>query len=173
VPKAQNKCLFVAEDNLDDEILLRRVLRELDPQAKVTLAHDGEQALTMLNDGVKPDLIILDMNMPKMDGLTVLKAVREDDELNMVPVVVFSSSEAEKQQCLDGGATFFVQKPIDIDEYKRAVKFIVDEMVVSTLLHEVSKFASEFGYKEVSGRLPLFGGIYGFLGNMSLFKKLY
>ena len=117
--------IFLVEDNPADVLLTRQALSKYPFPLHIQVAQDGEQALTTLTSPeFKPKLIILDLNMPKVDGHTVLERYRAKD----VPVVIFSSgsNEAEVQRALDLGAREYVKKPIGFRPFVDAVCGIVD-----------------------------------------------
>jgi len=117
--------VFLIEDNPADVLLTRQALSKYPIPLKIRVAKDGEQALTTLGAAeFKPNLIILDLNMPKVDGHTVLERFRSND----VPVVIFSSgsNEAEVDRALALGAREYVRKPIGFLPFVNAVCGIVD-----------------------------------------------
>lgn len=107
------KCLLVDDDDDDREIFCL-ALEKIDPAIECTTARDGVEALSILN-GKKyiPDYIFLDLNMPIMDGKECLKGIRKQNHLNTVPVIIFSTSSAEKdkEEAKKLGATAFITKP--------------------------------------------------------------
>lgn len=114
--------ILVVEDNRPDVLLLRYVLeQEPEWQTDVVVAEDGEKAIEYLlspeND--KPDLVILDLNLPKRDGMEVLKVIRNSPEINRLPVIVFSSSPEEviRSRVLQGNlrAECYITKPDEFD----------------------------------------------------------
>jgi CheY-like chemotaxis protein len=117
--------VLLVEDNAGDIMMVRQALaREPFPVA-IHVAVDGKQAAQMLETRhFEPDLVILDLNIPKVHGLSVL----EKGEPH-IPVVVFTSSEsrADRQRAYDLGVKDFVRKPIDLDQYAAAVSRIVRE----------------------------------------------
>jgi len=123
--------VFLIEDNPADVLLTRQALSKYPIPLKIRVAKDGEQALMTLGTSeFKPNLIILDLNMPKIDGHTVLERYRSKD----VPVVIFSSgsNEAEVQRALALGAREYVKKPIGFRPFVDAVCGIVDRWLRRT-----------------------------------------
>ena len=121
--------ILLIEDNPADVLLTRQALSKYPIPLHIRVAHDGEQALATLRaHEFKPDLIILDLNMPKVDGHTVLAEYQDKDD---VPVVVFSSgrNEAEVQRALSLGAREYIRKPIGFRPFADAVCGIVDRWV--------------------------------------------
>jgi CheY-like chemotaxis protein len=121
---------FLVEDNATDADLVTRVLKKTDRTVQVHLARDGEQALQMLHNWTgpfpNPLVILLDLKLPKIDGLEVLKIIKSDQKLKILPVVVLSSSNQPKdiQQAYQHGANSFVIKAIDFDEFSNNIETI-------------------------------------------------
>ena len=116
----------MVEDNPADVLLVRVALSQFWLPVKLLVAKDGEQALKMLSSSeFHPQLIILDLNMPRVDGQAVLQQYREQE--HEIPIVIFSSTQnkAEVQKALALGACEYVQKPIGYEPYADAVRGIV------------------------------------------------
>lgn len=127
------KTILLVEDNPDDEILTLRALKKNRIGNEVVVAHDGVEALdyifgTGIYDGRDPkdipQLILLDLKLPKIGGLEVLQRLRADDRTRYIPVVVLTSSSEEQDiiSSYDLGANSFVQKPVDFDEFIEATR---------------------------------------------------
>jgi two-component system, chemotaxis family, response regulator Rcp1 len=124
--------ILLVEDNAGDVRLTREALREGGIAAELTAVPDGEQALAYLRadgehaDAPRPDLILLDLNLPKKNGLEVLEEVRVDPELRRIPVVMLttSSSSRDVAACYDRGVNCYVVKPLDLDEFTRLIQAI-------------------------------------------------
>jgi len=123
-----NKLILLIEDNIDDERLTLRALRKNNIMNEVVIAGDGQQALDYLfglgnyagrDMAVMPSVVILDLKLPKLSGLEVLKQIRENDATSHVPVVVLTSSEDQSavEESYKLGANSFIQKPTDPSEY--------------------------------------------------------
>ena len=122
--------ILLVEDNEDDIVLTRRALARNKIRNPVVIARDGEEALELLlgtnGNGVKPAVVLLDLHLPKVDGLSVLKALRADPRTKLTPVVVLTSSKAE-QDVLAGyelHANSYIRKPVDFDQFAEAVRQI-------------------------------------------------
>jgi two-component system response regulator len=124
--------LLVEHSPLEVELTLRP-LRELDPSSLIEVARDGEEALDFLfargafrhrSGALPPRLILLDLKLPKLDGLEVLRAVRTHSRTSMAPVVVFTSSDDPRElaQCYQLGANSCVQKPVRHEELEAALQ---------------------------------------------------
>jgi len=126
--------ILLVEDNPGDVRLTREALREGPVPANLSVVADGEEALAFLRRqgqyaaAPRPDLILLDLNLPRMSGREVLAAVKADAKLRRVPVVVLTSSQAEPdvQASYDLGANCYVTKPVDYDRFIRAVRTVED-----------------------------------------------
>ncbi len=129
---AGDKTILLVEDNADDELLTRRTLRKNNVCNEVVVARDGAEALDYLfatgeYEGRDPDsmphLILLDLNLPRVDGLEVLRRIRADERTRLLPTVVFTSSE-EQAGVIDGyglGANSYIRKPVEVGEFRAAV----------------------------------------------------
>lgn len=121
---------FLIEDNAADVDLITRVLKKADKSTQIYLAQDGEDAIEMLNNWSgnipNPMIVLLDLKLPKIDGLDVLKIIKENSRLKPLPVVVLTSSnqnqDIEKAYLL--GANSYVIKAIDFDEFSKAIEMI-------------------------------------------------
>lgn len=130
----QDKSILLVEDNPDDELLTVRALNKLD-RIKVTVAESGTEALNLLfndedvqdpqNSNV-PDLVLLDLNLPVVDGLTVLKKIRANERTKKIPVIVLTSSGEEKdiRESYELGANSYIRKPVDFLEFKKIANLI-------------------------------------------------
>ena len=127
--------ILLVEDNPDDIELLMRALRKNNIANDITVAHDGAEALDYLygsgkwsdrDTNVTPRIILLDLKMPKMNGLQVLEKVRADERTALTPVIILTSSK-EEQDLICGyksGANSYVRKPVDFNEFVDAVRQI-------------------------------------------------
>ena len=116
----ENKKILLVEDNPDDELLTVRALKKNHLTNSIDVARDGQEALDYLfkdhqTRGTLPALIILDIKLPKIDGLEVLRRIRADENTKYVPVVMMTSSDQEEDILASYGlgANSFIRKPID------------------------------------------------------------
>jgi two-component system, chemotaxis family, response regulator Rcp1 len=124
--------ILLIEDNPGDVRLTREALKEAKFRNKVEVVGDGVEALAYLRQqgqysgAMRPHLIMLDLNLPRMDGREVLAAIKKDADLRRIPVVVLSSSEAETDiaRAYELHANAYVTKPVDIDHFLQVVKAI-------------------------------------------------
>ncbi len=125
--------ILLVEDNPDDEALTLRALKKNNIMNEVVVARDGVEALDYLfgkgvyadrDMSVMPNLILLDLKLPKIDGLEVLRHLRADDRTKILPVVILTSSK-EEQDLINGyslGANSYVRKPVDFSQFSEAVR---------------------------------------------------
>jgi two-component system response regulator len=118
--------ILLVEDNPDDIALTRRALERNDIRNPLVVAHDGEEALRTLGDGLRPALILLDLKLPKVGGLEVLRRMAADDRLRLIPTVVLTSSR-EEEDVVTGyrfGANSYIRKPVDFADFVEVVRHI-------------------------------------------------
>lgn len=128
-----NKGIMLVEDNPDDEALTLRALRKNNIQNDVVIARDGVEALDYLfgtglyvnrDTRVKPVVVLLDLKLPKVDGLEVLRRLREDTRTQLIPVVVLTSSKEEQDliSSYSFGCNSYIRKPVDFIQFVEAVR---------------------------------------------------
>jgi CheY-like chemotaxis protein len=117
--------ILLVEDNADDQSLTMRALR-MGTTANIEVAHDGQEALDyLLNDANElPHLVVLDLNLPGLDGLKVLQRIREDERTCITPVVVLTGFAApiDVIAAYRYGANSYVRKPIDFDHFAEVIQ---------------------------------------------------
>lgn len=124
--------ILLVEDNPGDVRLTREALREGKVRNNLSVAQDGVEALAFLRregayaEAPRPDLILLDLNLPKKDGREVLQEIKTDAGLRYIPVVVLTSSQAEKDilRAYDLHANCYVTKPVDFEQFSQVVQTI-------------------------------------------------
>lgn len=124
----RNKTILLIEDTADDERLILMSLKKNNIGNDVSVARDGQEALDFLFAGAgaqdPPAIILLDLKLPKIDGLDVLRRIRADARTKLLPVVILTSSNEERDR-VDSyglGANSYVRKPVDFREFAQAVK---------------------------------------------------
>lgn len=126
-----NMVILLVEDNPDDEALTLRALRKNNITNEVVVARDGAEALDQLfgtgkqnGQTIRPQVILLDLKLPKIDGLEVLRRIRADQRTKLLPVVILTSSNEERDrlQGYDIGANSYVRKPVDFVQFTEAVR---------------------------------------------------
>jgi two-component system response regulator len=125
--------ILLVEDNPDDELLAMRALRKNNVMNEVVVARNGVEALDYLfasgsyagrDTSTMPRLILLDLKLPKVDGLEVLKRLRSDQRTRLLPVVILTSSK-EREDMVEGyglGANSYVRKPVNFEQFVKAVE---------------------------------------------------
>ena len=124
--------VLLVEDNPGDVELTREALHDSKVHMRLSVASDGVEALAFLRaegafaDAPRPDLILLDLNLPKRDGRSVLAEIKQDRALRHIPVVILTSSQAEQDilKAYDLHANCYVTKPVDLDQFITIVRSI-------------------------------------------------
>jgi CheY-like chemotaxis protein len=139
--------ILLVDDSTNDVTLIKTALKEAHFGNEIVVAEDGEEAIDFLYrkgkyagyEGEKPILILLDIKMPFMDGIEVLKIIRADATFNHVPVVMLTSSRDtnDLQDCYNNGANSFVVKPVNINDFLGVVKDLGQYWVVINELPEL------------------------------------
>jgi two-component system, response regulator len=128
-----NKVILLVEDNEDDEVLTLRALKKNHIANDVVIARDGVEALDYLfgtgahagrDTKLQPQVVLLDLNLPRLSGHDVLKRMRADSRTRHVPVVVLTSSKEEEDvlQSYANGANAYVRKPVEFGQFTDAIK---------------------------------------------------
>lgn len=120
-----DKVILLVEDNADDEALTLRALKKNNICNEVVVARDGVRALEYLLNGPElPALVLLDLKLPKIDGLEVLRRVRAAPRTRLVSVVILTSSKEDRDLVsgYDLGANSYVRKPVDFEQFTEAVR---------------------------------------------------
>lgn len=126
-----NRPILMVEDNPDDEALLLRALKKHNIKNEIAVVRDGAEALDYLfrngtyedRGDANPAVVLLDLKLPKIDGLEVLRRVRDDERTKRVPVVILTSSDKQEDiaRGYDLGCNSFVRKPVEFDRFAEAV----------------------------------------------------
>ncbi len=125
--------ILLVEDNPDDELLTMRELKQQNLANHITVARDGVEALDYIfgqgayssrDPSDTPALVILDLKLPKVDGLEVLRRIRADERTRMMPVVILTSSDDQGDlvKSYNLGVNSYVRKPVNFDDFKKAVR---------------------------------------------------
>jgi two-component system, response regulator len=138
--KTHIKRILLVDDNANDVILIKNVLEENHFGNEIIVAEDGEEALDFLYKRGKfagdvsdyPIFILLDIKMPLMDGIEVLRIIRSDKSFNQIPVIMLTSSKEPRdlQECYNLGANSFTVKPVNINEFIKVVRDLGQYWVV-------------------------------------------
>lgn len=124
--------ILLVEDNPGDVRLTKEALKDATMKSNVHVVTDGEEAMSFLNqegdfaEVPRPDLILLDLNLPRKDGREVLEEIKADDRLKMIPVVVLTTSEAEQDiaRVYELHANCYITKPVDLDRFMDVIRTI-------------------------------------------------
>lgn len=124
--------ILLVEDNPGDVRLTQEALKENKVRNTMSVVEDGVEAISFLrqegnySDAPRPDLILLDLNLPKKDGREVLAEIKNDPDLKRIPVVVLTTSKAEEDiiKMYDNYANCYITKPVDLDEFISIIKSI-------------------------------------------------
>lgn len=123
---AEPKTILLVEDNADDEQLTLRAMRHSEIPNIIRVARDGAEALEFLfgPDARLPDLILMDLKLPKVSGLEVLERIRKEPTTKTIPIVILTSSDEERDivESYNLRANSYIRKPVDFDEFIDAVK---------------------------------------------------
>jgi CheY-like chemotaxis protein len=117
--------ILIIDDSEDDILLTKMVLAKIRGKLRVNAARDGEEGLSFLRRGTElPALILLDLKMPRMSGLDVLHAIRADERLRRIPVIIVTHSdlESDKETSYNCGANSFLNKSVDLDQFARQIR---------------------------------------------------
>jgi CheY-like chemotaxis protein len=126
--------ILLVEDNPADVRLTREALKEAKVVNRLSVVTDGEEAMAFLRrqgrhaEAPRPDLILLDLNLPRKDGREVLAEVKEDESLRSIPVVILTTSKSEEDvlRTYDLHANCFISKPVGLEQFLRVVESIED-----------------------------------------------
>ncbi len=127
----RDRSILLVEDNPDDEALTRRALAKNNIQNAIVVARDGAEALDCLfgtgahvGSPMAPEIVLLDLKLPKVDGLEVLRRIRTEPRTRLLPVVILTSSR-EERDIVTGyglGANSYIRKPVDFSQFVEAVR---------------------------------------------------
>lgn len=126
--------ILIVEDNPGDARLIKEVLFSYKNNFRLHLVEDGVEAMDFLrnkgdfSNSSKPDLILLDLNLPKMDGREVLAEIKSDGNLRLIPVVIMTTSQAEEDilKAYSLHANCYVTKPLELDQFVKTIRSIID-----------------------------------------------
>jgi two-component system response regulator len=130
----RNHMILLVEDNADDEALTLRAFRKNQLETEIIIARDGQEALDILfatgtyagQERALPELVLLDLKLPKVDGLEVLRRLRSEDGTRLLPVVIMTTSDEEQDRLRSYSlhANSFIRKPVDYNQFADTVRQI-------------------------------------------------
>ena len=129
------KVLFI-EDDMIESMKMQRAISKLQYKHTLVEAKNGEEALEILNGGDLPDIIFLDLNMPRMSGIEFLGILKSDERLKYLPTVILTTSEnrADLLECFKIGIAGYVIKPLKYEDYESKIKRVFDYWEISELI---------------------------------------
>ena len=132
-----SESILLVEDDQVDALMVKRILKEIKLGTRLDIVKDGEEALAFLRDpeNGRPGIIVLDLNMPRMNGIEFLKIAKKDDNLKMIPVVVLTTSKGEqdKVDSFNLGVAGYMIKPVDYQKFVEIVTTIDQYWTLSEL----------------------------------------
>jgi len=122
----EGKLILLVEDDPDHELLTIRALKKSNIANDVRVARDGEEAVNMIlgEEGLRPQVVLLDLKLPKLDGLEVLRRIRENEATRMLPIVVLTSSDEERDvvRSYKLGVNSYIRKPVNFNDFAEATR---------------------------------------------------
>jgi CheY-like chemotaxis protein len=135
--------ILIVDDDDDDRVLLAEALNEIRPNVDCINAGNGEEALKFLRLKAcsRPDIIFVDLNMPRFNGLQCLRELKKDEQLQNIPVIIYTTSKlhTDKEQALKTGACYFLTKPSSFKELCEILTEILNRTLNSTVIIENQK----------------------------------
>ena len=127
--------LFI-EDDMIETMKLQRAISKFESKHVIVEAKNGEEALTILNEGNLPDIILLDLNMPRMSGIEFLNILKSDARLKYLPTIILTTSEnrVDLLRCFEIGIAGYIIKPLKYEDYERKLKRVFDYWEISELI---------------------------------------
>jgi CheY-like chemotaxis protein len=122
--------ILLVEDDIIDQMAVKRSIRELDAKNSLIIKENGEEALVYLRqkENEKPMFVLLDLNMPKMGGLELLKILKEDPELKSIPIIILTTSKEDQDRIASfkQSVAGYIVKPVDYEQFRQTLKLIHD-----------------------------------------------
>ena len=119
------KSIFLVEDDLDDQEFFVEALHEIENASLYGIANDGEEALYKLNNPIRPDLIFMDVHMPRMNGIDCLAKILQTEQIRHIPVIMLSTAIPQIEMARSLGARGFIEKPSD----NRVLRTHLEQMI--------------------------------------------
>ena len=127
--------LFI-EDDMIETMKMQRAISKFQSKHKIIEAKNGEEALDILKGGNIPDIILLDLNMPRMSGIEFLSILKEDEKLKYLPTIILSTSEnrVDLLKCFEIGIAGYIIKPLKYEDYEAKLKRVFEYWEISELI---------------------------------------
>ena len=127
--------LFI-EDDMIETMKMQRAISKFQSKHKIIEAKNGEEALNILKGGTLPDIILLDLNMPRMSGIEFLSILKEDEKLKYLPTIILTTSEnrVDLLKCFEIGIAGYIIKPLKYEDYEAKLKRVFEYWEISELI---------------------------------------
>lgn len=129
--------ILLVEDDRVDAMTVKRALTDIQENNQLDIVQNGEEALIFLRDpkNKRPSIILLDLNMPRMNGIEFLRVIKQEKDLRLIPVIILTTSRAEldRIQSFELGASGYMVKPVDYSEFVEIMKTIKQYWTISEL----------------------------------------
>ena len=127
--------LFI-EDDMIETMKMQRAISKFQSKHKIIEAKNGEEALDILRGGTLPDIILLDLNMPRMSGIEFLSILKEDEKLKYLPTIILTTSEnrVDLLKCFEIGIAGYIIKPLKYEDYEAKLKRVFEYWEISELI---------------------------------------
>lgn len=127
--------LFI-EDDMIETMKLQRAISKFESKHKIVEAKNGEEALEILKGGEVPDIILLDLNMPRMSGIEFLSHLKSDERLKYLPTIILTTSEnrVDLLKCFEIGIAGYIIKPLKYEDYESKLKKVFEYWEISELI---------------------------------------
>ena len=127
--------LFI-EDDMIETMKMQRAVSKMESKHNIIEAKNGEEALSVLRDGNLPDIILLDLNMPRMSGIEFLNILKSDSRLKYLPTIILTTSEnrVDLLKCFEIGIAGYIIKPLKYEDYELKLKRVFDYWEISELI---------------------------------------
>lgn len=124
--------ILLVEDSFTDIILMKKMLQKVNNETNLHVVKDGIEAMDFLskkgefNNKPRPDIILLDLNLPRKNGKEVLKEIKENDDFKIIPVIILTTSDDDKDilECYQSHASCYLTKPVDLQDFDRCINAI-------------------------------------------------
>ena len=125
--------IILADDDDDDLLLFKEAITKVRSSIEVSLADDGQKLLHYINNLQVPDIIFLDLNMPRKNGLECLQEIRKDRKFDDVPVIIYSTSKSNRdiEACYYSGASYYLVKPYSFEEMLEMLTYLFSQLATS------------------------------------------
>jgi CheY-like chemotaxis protein len=130
--------ILLADDDEDDRLLFQEALDEITLATQLTSVRDGEQLMDALSEIDLPDMLFLDLNMPRKNGFQCLSEIRKNEKLKELPVIIFSTSLQPDavDKLYEGGAHYYIRKPSNFDHFKKVIQQAITLVTMRDLQRE-------------------------------------